>query len=60
MGQHMAKKNPESATRKVLVLYDCWAGKSGQVVTLPAADAGRLLADGAGDDNDASVAAHEE
>jgi hypothetical protein len=55
----MATKNPESADRKVLVLYDCWAGKSGQVVTLPAADADRLVADGAGDDNAACIAARE-
>lgn len=56
----MAKKNLDSTgDRKVRVLVDCWAGKSGQTVTLPAADVDRLVAEGAGDANPAAVAAGE-
>lgn len=45
--------------RKVLVLVDCWAGKSGQVVELDGGEVARLLEEGCGDDTPANIAAHE-
>ena len=55
----MATKKNSDGTRKVRVLLDCWAGLCGQVVTMPDADVDRLIADGAGDDDPASIAAGE-
>lgn len=55
----MAKKNSTGADRKVLVLVDCALGKSGEVISLSAADADDAVASGACDDNAAAVAAHE-
>lgn len=53
------KKEVAEGKRKVLVLADCAAGKSGQVVELDAAAADALVADGSADDNAAAVAAYE-
>lgn len=51
----MAKKQT-SDTVKVRILVDCHAGKCGEVLELPAAAAGELVAGGFADANPASVA----
>lgn len=60
----MAKKNAQPAEKsgegKVRLLVDCYAGKCGTVVTLPAAEVAQLVKDGVGDDNAAAVAAGED
>lgn len=53
----MAKKKEGKA--KVFLLVDCWAGKCGAVVELDAAEVASLVADGAGDDHQDAIAAHE-
>lgn len=59
----MAKKTAQPAAKagdvKVRLLVDCYAGKCGKVVALPAAEVAQLVKDGVGDDNPSAVAAGE-